>query len=71
MHSISLNSFTSKYKALVEERLREAVGALETPENLAKAMLYSLEAGGKRIRPPLVFAVIDAFGKDPENGVDL
>lgn len=70
MHSISLNSFTSKYKALVEERLREAVGALETPENLAKAMLYSLEAGGKRIRPLLVFAVIDAFGKDPENGVD-
>jgi geranylgeranyl diphosphate synthase, type II len=70
LHPVSLDSFTDKYKALVEKRLREAVGALETPENLAKAMLYSLEAGGKRIRPLLVFAVIDAFGKDPQKGVE-
>lgn len=70
MHPVSLDSFTIKYKALVEKRLREAVGALDTPENLAKAMLYSLEAGGKRIRPLLVFAVIDAFGKNPQKGID-
>ncbi|MGA9227875.1 MAG: polyprenyl synthetase family protein [Mesobacillus sp.] len=70
MHPVSLESFTKKYKALVEARLREAVGTLEAPENLTKAMLYSLEAGGKRIRPLLLFAVIDAFGKDPELGVD-
>lgn len=70
MHPVSLESFTKKYKALLEERLRDAVGSLETPENLAKAMLYSLEAGGKRIRPLLVFAVIDAFGKDPIHGLD-
>ncbi|KIY21971.1 MULTISPECIES: polyprenyl synthetase family protein [Mesobacillus] len=70
MHPVSLESFTKKYKTLLEERLRDAVGSLETPENLAKAMLYSLEAGGKRIRPLLVFAVIDAFGKDPIHGLD-
>lgn len=70
MHPVSLESFTNKYKALVEARLREAVGTLEAPENLTKSMLYSLEAGGKRIRPLLLFAVIDAFGKDPELGVD-
>ncbi|CAM3992368.1 polyprenyl synthetase family protein [Mesobacillus thioparans] len=70
MHPVSLESFTKKYKALLEERLRDAVGSLETPENLAKAMLYSLEAGGKRIRPLLVFAVIDAFGKDPIHGLE-
>jgi geranylgeranyl diphosphate synthase, type II len=67
---VSLESFSKKYKALVEERLREAVGMLETPENLAKAMLYSLEAGGKRIRPLLLFAVIDSFGKNPNDGLD-
>jgi geranylgeranyl diphosphate synthase, type II len=67
---VSLESFSKKYKALVEERLREAVGMLETPENLAKAMLYSLEAGGKRIRPLLLFAVIDSFGKNPKDGLD-
>jgi len=70
LHPVSLESFTKKYKALLEERLRDAVGSLETPENLAKAMLYSLEAGGKRIRPLLVFAVIDAFGKDPIHGLE-
>lgn len=70
MHPVSLELFTEKYKALVEERLREAVLAIETPENLARAMLYSLEAGGKRIRPLLLFAVIEAFGKDPAIGRD-
>jgi geranylgeranyl diphosphate synthase, type II len=70
LHPVSLESFSKKYKALVEERLREAVGKLETPENLAKAMLYSLEAGGKRIRPLLLFAVIDSFGKNPKHGLD-
>lgn len=70
MHPVSLDSFTKKYKTLVEERLKETVGTLETPENLAKAMLYSLQAGGKRIRPLLVFAVIEAFGKDPKDGLE-
>ncbi|MCM3665438.1 polyprenyl synthetase family protein [Mesobacillus subterraneus] len=70
MDPVSLESFSKKYKALVEERLREVVGMLETPENLAKAMLYSLEAGGKRIRPLLLFAVIDSFGKNPKDGLD-
>jgi geranylgeranyl diphosphate synthase type II len=32
-------------------------------------MHYSLEAGGKRIRPLLVFATIAAFGKDPKIGL--
>ena len=70
MHSVSLESFTKKYKAIVEARLREAVKKLETPASLAEAMLYSLEAGGKRIRPLLLFAVVEAFGKDPRHGLD-
>ena len=70
MHPVSLESFIKKYKALVEARLSEAVKQLKIPENLAKAMLYSLEAGGKRIRPLLLFAVIEAFGKDPKHGLD-
>lgn len=70
MHPVSLERFTKTYKALVEQRLRETVLAIETPENLAKSMIYSLEAGGKRIRPLLLFAVIEAFGKDPAIGRD-
>lgn len=70
MYPVSLESFSKKYKALVDVRLKEAVGQLNTPGNLAEAMLYSLEAGGKRIRPLLLFAVIEAFGKDPRHGLD-
>ncbi|RSD27386.1 polyprenyl synthetase family protein [Mesobacillus subterraneus] len=70
MHPVSLEDFTKKYKVLIENRLREAVGSLDTPENLAKSMLYSLEAGGKRIRPLLLLAVVNSFGKDPEQGLD-
>jgi geranylgeranyl diphosphate synthase type II len=66
----SLETFSSKYKTLVEARLKNVVSVLETPENLSKAMLYSLEAGGKRIRPLLLFAVIESFGKDPKLGLD-
>ncbi|MBY0096432.1 polyprenyl synthetase family protein [Mesobacillus maritimus] len=33
-------------------------------------MLYSLQAGGKRIRPLLLFATLKAFGIKPELGVD-
>ncbi|PLT29205.1 farnesyl-diphosphate synthase [Peribacillus deserti] len=32
-------------------------------------MIYSLKAGGKRIRPLLIFAVLDAFGRDPKIGL--
>ncbi len=70
MAKSALEMFTNKYKRLVEERLHEAVSGLDTPRNLAEAMLYSLEAGGKRIRPLLLFAVIEAFGKNPEIGKD-
>lgn len=70
MHPVSLETFTKKYKHLLEGRLREAVAKVETPENLAQSMLYSLEAGGKRIRPLLLFAVIEAFGENPEHGLD-
>ncbi|WP_316569670.1 farnesyl diphosphate synthase [Neobacillus sp. YIM B06451] len=58
-----------KYRQLLEEELRSSVQRLEAPESLKNAMLYSLEAGGKRIRPMLVFAAMDAFGRNPEEGV--
>jgi geranylgeranyl diphosphate synthase, type II len=62
-------AFSKKYKQLVEEELRTAVGALEAPPSLKESMIYSLDAGGKRIRPMLTFATMDAFGKNPEDGV--
>ncbi|ALC89995.1 farnesyl-diphosphate synthase [Bacillus sp. FJAT-18017] len=65
----SFEAFSKKYKQLVEEELRTAVHALEAPASLKESMSYSLNAGGKRIRPMLTFAAMDAFGKNPEDGV--
>jgi geranylgeranyl diphosphate synthase, type II len=65
-----LDPFISHYKPLVEDRLNRAVTQLEAPESLKSSMLYSLQAGGKRIRPLLLFATLKAFGYKPDIGVD-
>ena len=64
-----LETFTQKYKQLLESELRTLINRLDAPQIIKDAMQYSLEAGGKRIRPLLVFATLDAFGKSPEHGL--
>lgn len=43
----------------------------ETPNTLLKAMQYSLNAGGKRIRPILLIATLEALGKTKELGLEV
>jgi geranylgeranyl diphosphate synthase type II len=43
---------------------------LQTPENLKKAMIYSVSAGGKRLRPILTLAVMEAFQQNPSYVLD-
>src|SRR5882672_3622788 len=51
------------YRLRVEAALREQLPAPDTPPaRLHQAMRYSLEAGGKRLRPVLVLAAADLFG---------
>ncbi|WP_053364051.1 polyprenyl synthetase family protein [Bacillus sp. FJAT-27251] len=70
MQKETLEQFSQQYKTLLENRLSEAVNKLDAPGTLKEAMLYSLEAGGKRIRPLLLFATLKAFGCKPEKGLD-
>ncbi len=63
-------SFLNSNKEKIESRMEEIVSNLNTPSTLQKAMGYSLEAGGKRLRPLLVMAVLHAFGKEEEIGLD-
>ncbi|SFA96832.1 MULTISPECIES: polyprenyl synthetase family protein [unclassified Bacillus (in: firmicutes)] len=70
MKETLLVQFSQKYKLLLEEFLRSSVQELETPSILKDAMQYSLEAGGKRIRPLLLFATLKAFGKNPLQGLE-
>ncbi|MGG1400628.1 polyprenyl synthetase family protein [Bacillus salipaludis] len=64
-----LDEFAYEYKHLLEAELRKLVDRLEAPPIIKKAMHYSLEAGGKRIRPLLLFATLAAFGIDPKKGL--
>ena len=66
----SLDQFINQYKPLVESRLKSAIADLEAPTALKDSMLYSLEAGGKRIRPLLLFATLEAFKCKPEIGLE-
>ncbi len=54
----------SQLRLEAEQALDRFVPAAQTrPSRLHSAMRYSLEAGGKRIRPVLVFAAAELFGR--------
>ncbi|WP_230200085.1 polyprenyl synthetase family protein [Bacillus niameyensis] len=61
--------FLSKYKKVLEHELAQSIDRLNAPLVLKEAMDYSLSAGGKRIRPLLLFATINAFGRNPDLGL--
>lgn len=69
METRFLDSFSKEYKQLVEAELRNLVNKSDAPPIIKEAMQYSLEAGGKRIRPLLLFATMVAFGIDPKRGL--
>ncbi|WP_438482208.1 polyprenyl synthetase family protein [Oleiharenicola lentus] len=55
------------YRQRVERGLNELLPAAHTrPTRLHEAMRYSLQAGGKRLRPVLTLATAEAFGAAPE-----
>jgi len=59
-----------EYLALVEASLREQLASLgEIPEILLEAMDYSLQAGGKRLRPVLLLAACEAAGGAMEDAI--
>ncbi|MFI8494750.1 polyprenyl synthetase family protein [Peribacillus butanolivorans] len=69
MSTASFETFSKEYKAVIEREIVKYVNKLEAPAVVKEAMTYSLEAGGKRIRPLLVFAVLEAFGKNLKTGI--
>ncbi|WCK56848.1 polyprenyl synthetase family protein [Aneurinibacillus sp. Ricciae_BoGa-3] len=55
----------------VNKSLQQYLALSDVPAGLLEAMSYSIEAGGKRLRPILVLAVLDAFGKPYEMGLAI
>lgn len=69
MDAVNFSAFSKEYKAVIEKEIVQYVERLNAPKILKEAMAYSLEAGGKRIRPLLVFAVLAAFKKNLNLGI--
>ncbi|WP_438502725.1 polyprenyl synthetase family protein [Bacillus pumilus] len=67
----NLNEFLTTRKQTIEDYLFTYVQELTIPEDLKSSMLYSLKAGGKRLRPVLVLALLNAYGKNEEDGIPV
>ncbi|WP_396128171.1 polyprenyl synthetase family protein [Exiguobacterium mexicanum] len=60
---MSAHVYLQEWKQEVETATRRLIGEASMPERLFQSMMYSLEAGGKRIRPALLYAVLDTYGR--------
>lgn len=61
-----IHAYISSGKARIETKLKNVLSGKSIPENLHESMAYSLFAGGKRLRPVLLFASYDTFAKDKD-----
>lgn len=57
----TLKRFMEEHLLLIDDELYSLVEKIVAPETLKESMLYSLKAGGKRIRPLFVLAVCHLF----------
>lgn len=64
-----LTLFLEHYKKVIDASLFTEINKRNIEAKLKEAMLYSVQAGGKRIRPMLVFATLQALNVDPMRGV--
>ncbi|UTT44157.1 polyprenyl synthetase family protein [Exiguobacterium aurantiacum] len=60
---MSVQVHLQAWKDEVEQATRRLLDPSLMPERLFQSMTYSLEAGGKRIRPALLYAVLDTYGR--------
>jgi len=59
---MNLTQFRKQYETLIQDEMIGLIDSLAIPVSLKEAMKYSLQAGGKRIRPILLLAVAEEFG---------
>ncbi|MCX7951180.1 MAG: polyprenyl synthetase family protein [Clostridiales bacterium] len=56
---------------IINNRLMELIKINNVPETLMNSMKYSLEAGGKRIRPILTLTIAEALGGNTDDAMDF
>lgn len=65
----NLNEKLNEYNVLVETKMQEYLCKSGIPEEMQKAMGYSVFAGGKRLRPALIIASCELFDKNVERAL--
>lgn len=60
---VPLDEYLNNRKQFLENEINQRFQELPIPDQLKESMLYSLQAGGKRIRPILLFASFEVFEK--------
>ena len=63
--------FLNEYTPLINERLYEFIEKMDAPQKLKEAMLYSISAGGKRLRPCLMMQFYKVLGYNPKEILDF
>ncbi|WP_432358666.1 polyprenyl synthetase family protein [Sporosarcina sp. UB5] len=66
-----LQTFISEKVPLIDAELNRLIELEKAPSSLKESMLYSVNAGGKRIRPLLVLAVLADFGKMSDDALKV
>ncbi|RDW19150.1 geranyl transferase [Oceanobacillus arenosus] len=61
---VNLTEYMDHYITIIEQEIAKQLEKLEIPKPLKDSMLYSMNAGGKRLRPILLIASYEAFAVD-------
>ncbi|WP_236560931.1 polyprenyl synthetase family protein [Pontibacillus sp. HMF3514] len=67
----TLTDYISGYMDTINQQLEQFVYSLQVPERLRDSMLYSIQAGGKRIRPILLLMACEAYGGSPNRALPV
>lgn len=62
-------NYLDENKRLIESKMDDYLGELTYPEVIAEGMKYAVLNGGKRLRPILLFMVLDLLQKNKEDGI--
>jgi len=65
----NLRDYLATYKTVIQQKLDNYLDALEIPKQLKDSMTYSIEAGGKRLRPILLMASFEAYEDQSEKAL--
>jgi geranylgeranyl diphosphate synthase type II len=66
-----LNEFIEKNVLEIENMLTELLSQKRSPKTLQSSMIYSVNAGGKRIRPLLILATLEDLGASSKDALQV